>query len=220
MSETPPKISVVIYNRDTGIYAGRMLKALHKDRYPNLELIVIDDGSKDDSAEQIKHAVLENEIKNAHLYQLPKHQGKPTTYNLALEKLTGDYVIFTDAQDEIDQNFILALSTSLMNGASTLALTGVYDNSKRQKTARFCTLTKNRKPDETFRAYLTRLKKFDERLAPVYNKIFDVKIIREKDLKFSTAKDFDRKFVHDYLKAADVEKIVTINKPLYTYNPR
>ena len=84
------KISVVIYNYNAGIYAGRLLKTLHKDKYEDLELVVVDDGSKDDSIEQIKHAVIENEIKNAHLYQLPKHQGRAEAYNLALEKIIGD----------------------------------------------------------------------------------------------------------------------------------
>ncbi len=218
MSEELPKISVVIYNHNAGIYAGRLLKFLHKDQYVNLELAVIDDGSKDDSVDQIKHTVLENEIRNAHLYQLPKHQGKTAAYNLALEKITGDYVIFTSAMDEMDKNFIRSLSTTFKSKA--FALTGFYDNTKKKNVPCFCTPTKDRKDDETFKAYFARLKKHDARFAPIFNKIFDMEVIRDKDLKFTNTKSASQKFVDDYIKAAEIERIVTINKPLYTHNSK
>ena len=210
------KISVIIYNYNAGIYAGRLLKTLHKDEHEDLELVVVDDGSKDDSIEQIKHAVIENEIKNAHLYQVPKHRGKAEAYNLALTKITGDYVVFTCAEDGLDPKFILALSTTIMN-EKTLALTGVIEDGRN----RFCSLTIDRKENETLRNYLTRIKKRDARLASIFGKIFDATVIGEKDLKFVTSgNSYEQKFINDYLKAADIEKIVTIDKPLYTRNSK
>lgn len=217
-----PKISVVIPVFNTGIYAGKLLKELHKNPYKNLEIIIIDDGSKDESAEVIKKVVIDYEIKNAKMFSLPKNRGASAARNLGIEKATGDYISFLDSDDDIDENFYIALTATLKDDSVLLPLTSIrenYMNSDKQ-IYKYYSLSPKQKEKENIKEYILKLLLKDGRLYPVVNKLFDLSVIKEAEIRFDEEFNFaeDLKFVLDYLKAAKIEKIVTIDKPLYTYN--
>lgn len=220
-----PKVSVIIPIHNAGMLAVRLLKTLRSDPYENLEIIFIDDGSKDNSVEDIKTLVLEERLKNVKLFREP-HKGIAAARNLGIEKSSGDYLIFLDVSDSLNRDFISALvSATVPNGPRALALTGVseYLAGVGDRDEKFTTLTPNKKDKETVRAFLGRLLKHDFRLYPVTNKLFRADIIKTHNLAFKTtpasegspesAESLD--FVLSYIKAGKINLYITINKPLY-----
>ena len=88
-------ISVIIptYNRENVIIES--LQSVLKQTYKNIELIVIDDNSNDNTNEIIK-TINDDRL---HYYKLDSNHGAGFARNFGLEKATGDYIAFQDSDD-------------------------------------------------------------------------------------------------------------------------
>lgn len=87
---------VPIYN--SGKYLEKCIESVIKQTYKNLEIILIDDGSTDDSGEICdKYASIDKRIKVIH----KKNEGVSVARNIGIEKATGEYIGFVDSDDFI-----------------------------------------------------------------------------------------------------------------------
>ena len=98
-TESMGKISVIIpiYNAEN--YLNRCLESIIQQTYKDLEVILIDDGSKDNSGK------ICDEYKNKDNRLIVIHKkngGVCSARNVGLSIATGDYVCFMDADDFID----------------------------------------------------------------------------------------------------------------------
>jgi teichuronic acid biosynthesis glycosyltransferase TuaG len=90
------KVSVIMPVYNAELYVCEAIASVQAQTYSNWELIVIDDGSQDNSADLIKSiASLDNRI--FYFYQDNGKQGKAR--NLGLQAAKGEYVAFLDADD-------------------------------------------------------------------------------------------------------------------------
>lgn len=89
------KISVIIptYNRESLIC--RSVKSVLENTYKNIEVIVVDDGSTDNTSEIIK----EINDKRFKYIKLRKNRGACYARNLGIKKSTGKYIAFQDSDD-------------------------------------------------------------------------------------------------------------------------
>lgn len=89
------KISVVIptYNRSALI--ERAVKSVAQQTYENLEIIVVDDGSEDDT-EAVVNSIKDNRIR---YIKLPVNSGAANARNMGVEYATGSLVAFQDSDD-------------------------------------------------------------------------------------------------------------------------
>lgn len=93
-------ISIIlpVYNAEK--YLSRCLDSLINSKYANLEIICIDDGSTDNSLNILRHYQnKDNRIKVIH----QSNVGPGVTRNNGLDIVTGDYIIFIDADDWVDK---------------------------------------------------------------------------------------------------------------------
>ena len=108
-----PKISVLIpvYNASGFLYDS--LPSVLNQTFGDIEVICVNDGSKDDSLEIL------NEFKNkdSRIHVIDKENGGcGSARNRALEEANGDYVYFFDPDDKLEENtFELALNSALKN---------------------------------------------------------------------------------------------------------
>lgn len=101
-----PLISVIIPMYNAEVYIKKCIASVTKQLYENIEIIIIDDGSTDNSykiCEGIKN--LDNRI--ILLYQ--KNSGVSNARNTGLKKANGKYVTFVDADDYIDEEYLQSL---------------------------------------------------------------------------------------------------------------
>lgn len=87
------KISVIIPTYNYGEFICDCIESVINQTYRNYEIIVIDDGSKDNTAEIIK------KYKNEILYFYKENGGPSSARNYGIKKATGDYICFLDADD-------------------------------------------------------------------------------------------------------------------------
>ena len=92
------KVSIIVpvYNAEKAV--GRCIDSILKQDYEDIEVILVDDGSKDSSLEIItRYAETDKRVKTVH----KENGGVSSTRNLALSLAQGDYIQFLDADDWI-----------------------------------------------------------------------------------------------------------------------
>ena len=87
-----PLISILIPTYNNGKYISQAIESVYAQNYDNMEIIVVDDGSTDNTKEVLKQY---KDIK----YFYVEHKGIPFVRNLALEKSQGEYIAFLDSDD-------------------------------------------------------------------------------------------------------------------------
>ena len=110
-----PLISVIVPAYNIENYIERSLKSICNQTYENLEIIVVNDGSSDNTGEIIdRMANLDSRIIPIH----KKNAGVSAARNTGLDKATGDYIGFADGDDILDEDmYEFLLNNALKYGA-------------------------------------------------------------------------------------------------------
>lgn len=95
------KVSVIIPVYNTAPYLREALDSICKQTLKELEIIVIDDGSTDESP-QIINEYVQNDSRIL-FYQQP-NQGQGVARNLGLSHASGEYIYFMDSDDILQNN--------------------------------------------------------------------------------------------------------------------
>lgn len=107
-----PKISVVIPAFNTGNFLRGCVESIENQTYDNLELIIVDDGSKDNTPEVI------SELKSQYSNILSFNTGDKdicVTRNMGLQNITGEYFCFVDSDDRIRPDMIKILYDTMLS---------------------------------------------------------------------------------------------------------
>jgi len=98
-----PKISVIVPVYNTEKYVKKCLESIINQTMQDFEIIVVDDGSTDNSAEVINKLIRKNEniiIK----YYRKENGGLSDARNYGVKYAEGKYISFIDSDDYIDKN--------------------------------------------------------------------------------------------------------------------
>ena len=97
-----PQISVIVPVYNTDEYLEECITSIRVQSFDNIEIILIDDGSSDNSAEICDDmAAADPRIRVRH----NNHKGIAATRNDGLSMARGKYIMFVDSDDWIDVNF-------------------------------------------------------------------------------------------------------------------
>lgn len=100
------RISVIIPVYNVERYLEKCIDSIINQTYKNLEILLINDGSKDKSGEICdEYAKKDSRIKVIH----KENSGVADTRNMGLEIATGDYLMFVDSDDYISNTMIQML---------------------------------------------------------------------------------------------------------------
>lgn len=98
------------YNRAELLY--RVYQSIISQNFSDLEWIVVDDGSTDNTAEVINKLQRESNISIVFLQKT--NGGKHTAFNLAVEQARGDFFLCVDSDDWLSKNALSSLAESLV----------------------------------------------------------------------------------------------------------
>ena len=100
-----PRVTIIVpaYNEDVTIAAS--IKSLVNQTYKNLEIIIMDDGSKDKTYEIAKK--FEGNFKGKDIKVLTKKNGgKSRALNFALERSSGEFIMCVDADSKLEPDAV------------------------------------------------------------------------------------------------------------------
>jgi glycosyltransferase involved in cell wall biosynthesis len=117
-------IIVPIYNKEDLL--RRCVDSIIAQTYANLEIILVDDGSTDDSGEICDaYAAKDNRVIAIH----KENGGVSSARNVGLKTLTGDYVGFVDADDYVSEIMYEKLLALIMQTDADIAQCSFYESS-------------------------------------------------------------------------------------------
>lgn len=112
------KISIIIpsYNEGSGIESilGKLATVDMPYNYEK-EIVVVDDGSTDDTAEYAKNYISRNPDQNIRFVRHKVNCGKGMAIRTALKHLTGDVVVIQDSDDELDPNDLAVMLKKMID---------------------------------------------------------------------------------------------------------
>ena len=115
------KISVIIPVYNTELYIVRCIDSILKQTYENWELILVDDGSTDQSGVLCdEFAETDQRIRVLHC----ENQGVSAARNSGLEIMTGEYVAFVDSDDFIVEEYLQLLYDRLIQDDTDMVVAG------------------------------------------------------------------------------------------------
>ncbi len=104
-------LTVYVTNHNYGHFLRQAINSLFEQTFQDFEIILIDDGSTDNSREIIENHFIDTGIQI--IYQ--QNKGLNVTNNIALRVARGKYIMRLDADDYLDKNALLVMSTMLEN---------------------------------------------------------------------------------------------------------
>lgn len=202
------KISIIVpvYNAEKTI--GRCVEALLNQSYNNIEIILVDDGSKDSSFSICKGY---SELDKRVIVVQKRNGGVSSARNLGLDNATGEYVMFCDSDDWVESNWCELLINNYQEDSLTMC--GFFSIDNENKRTEVCVEEEIKK--------ISRADYLDTKLLGGFvpwNKIYSARVIKENHLKFPSNLTLgeDKIFVWNYLKAIHGD-IICIGKCLVNY---
>lgn len=102
-----PKISIITPLYNTVQFLSRLIRSIQYQKFKDIEIILIDDGSSDNSSELIKK--FQKKDKRIKLIHNKKNKGTFFSRNIGILKSKGSFIIFPDSDDIIAKNSLLYL---------------------------------------------------------------------------------------------------------------
>lgn len=201
-------IIVPIYNSEQ--YLRKCLDSIKQQSYKKIEIILIDDGSTDNSAIVAREYCEKDE--RFTLIQI-KNSGSSNARNIGLKRARGRYIGFVDSDDVIEPNMYEELVNVLENNPAYLFACCNFDNNCEEKGD----LQYNSKINKIDGHVLNHLL-VDKRMQGfVWNKLFRAETIRGIEFDARIAAHEDLMFNFKVLEKNGNDNIIFIDEVLYHY---
>lgn len=213
--EDQPLISIIVPVFNLEKYIDRCVKSILGQSYPNIELILVEDGSTDSSAEICKkYCACDPRVQ---LF-CTDHKGVSSARNLGMARATGIYIAFIDGDDTVEENYIETLYRCLTLKKADIVFCGIRTIYPRKNIVNTADVDRDRegflKNDfgdlYTGKTYLT--------IETPVCKLFKKCVIINHNLQFDTTlkNREDSLFVFSYFHFC--EKYVATNRTYYNYH--
>ena len=200
MNHKFPLITVYITNYNYARYIAQSINSVLKQTYQNFELIIIDDGSTDNSKKIIDQFSKNKKVRV--IYQ--KNKGLIISNNIAIKLCKGEYIVRLDADDWLDSNFLQIMVTNIIKSNNcAMVFCNYYETNTKGEVVKYF-----------YRHEFNKVKLLDQ---PAHGacSLVNVKILKELggyDDSFNCQDGVDL-----WLKIINKYKVKNVNLPLFFY---
>lgn len=206
-------VSIIVPVYNTENYLCRCIDSILSQTYENIEVILIDDGSRDSSPSICdSYADHDSRIRVFHL----ENGGVSAARNYGMSVMRGDYFIFLDSDDWLESNTVSS-ALELIERAETDI--GVYNFIFEQSNGPQILQI----PDGKFTVYELFKDKdtvliTNSFIASPCNKIYRTSIVRENNINFKIGVKFAEDFIFNLTYLQYSETLAVANRPYYHYD--
>ena len=210
------KVSIIVPVYNTEQYLDKCIKSILNQTFKYFELILINDGSNDSSLDICrKYSNKDNRI----VIVDNKNQGVSTARNIGISKARGEFILFVDSDDYVDNTWCEELYNTITMNSEKMCLCRY-----KKCYLKSGNVSINKKIDREINN-ISLIDKVDifkvfkeELLNSPWNKIYISKILKDKKIRFQKNLSLgeDLLFNIEYLKYVKND-IVILNKNLYNY---
>lgn len=205
-------IIIPIYNVEKYLY--KCVESVLVQSYRNIEIILIDDGSTDKSAEICDElAKLDKRIYVIH----QKNKGVSYSRNLGISKAKGNYIAFLDSDDTVEKNIYEKMYENIKRESAECSVIGIKRSYEYDQK-----ITVQTKENKIYlmsgeEALDYAMDKSDLWVGYPFNKLFKKEILDKYKIRFdeNLIINEDSLFCYQYL--SHCNKVVRDTTPLYNY---
>ena len=125
------KISIIVPVYNCAKYIKKCLDSLINQTFKNIEIILVNDGSTDNSEE-----IIQSYDDNRIVYVKQKYQGPSAARNLGIDLAKGEYIGFVDSDDWIDADYYEKLYNAIAANNCDIATASILRERKQQQKYR------------------------------------------------------------------------------------
>lgn len=198
------KISVIVPVYNVEKYLKKCLDSLVKQKFNSYEVLVVNDGSPDNSQEIVDEYVKKYPkiIKSF----IKENGGVSSARNYGINKAKGEYIAFVDSDDYVDKHYLSSLYNTAVEEQADIVVCDLYKKTDDKV--------------EVMRGYVNhtedKIKNLMVAIPAVWNKLFKRELFKETNILFP-----DRIYCEDLAVVARIlcnaKKVAYIDKPLYYY---
>ncbi|MDR1782114.1 MAG: CDP-glycerol glycerophosphotransferase family protein [Bacilli bacterium] len=204
-----PLVSIIIPNYHSSATIEQTIKSVLAQKYPNIEMIIVNDGPED----TINDIVNKYPLANINYY-IKEHGGLGLTRNYGIEKAKGEFVFFLDSDDVIYKGAITCMVNYLLvNNIDVVSARTVRFNVDNKSVSDwFLTLYKKNKIID----HNNILPYFSDTLST--NKMYRKQMLLDNNILFEEGLYEDKLFTAKLYNK--IEKLGILNQPVYQWNVR
>lgn len=124
MTQNNPKVSIVVPCYNAEKYMGKMLASVFGQTLQDFQLILVDDGSTDSTPQFLDKCKESHPDKVIVIHK--ENGGQSSARNVGLKYATGEYVVFWDADDYADVDYLMTLYLAGKENDSEMILSGSH----------------------------------------------------------------------------------------------
>ncbi|MDD6709383.1 MAG: glycosyltransferase family 2 protein [Ruminococcus sp.] len=208
------KISIVVavYNAEQTL--RKCVDSLLNQTYKNIEIILVNDCSKDNSLDIcIEYS---KNYDNVKVISNERNFGVSATRNNGIDNSAGEYICFVDSDDYVEPNYLEVLYSNYKK-YNTVPICGfVYHDEYNLAKPVTYSWSGNEGLVSLGEAFKLKSELY---LTALWNKLFDRRLIVDKNIKFDTdiSVGEDLRFSIEYFDKNNISEVYVLKKPLYHY---
>ena len=176
------KVSIIVPVYNTAEFLPSVFGSLFSQTYEDLEIIVIDDGSTDNSAEILReYAEKDSRIK---LFE-KENGGVSAARNFGIEKACGDYLMFLDSDDTYTPDAVEKLVLAAEEYGADIVSAGLTRTDGRAEHVQKCTAFSGEvEGDELYSVLEEAFLGKDPALCSFIDKLYRTEFLKERNITF------------------------------------
>ena len=184
LSNLEPLVSVIVPVYNSGKYLDKCIESLLSQTYYNIEVLLIDDGSTDNSN---LICTQYSKIDNRNIVYTKSNGGVASSRNTGLNYASGQFLMFCDSDDWVSKDWVEKMVRAMMLSPTCSLVINVNAPKKMA--------TKSIIDNDWYNVFL------EKQIGVVWNKVFSADIIKKYHIRFKDGLSYgeDKIFVVEYL---------------------
>ena len=217
--ETNKKVSIVIPVYKAADTITRCVESLEKNTYKNLQIILVEDCSGDQTINVCKK--LANTYDNVLCIENDQNHGVSYTRNHGMDYADGNYLMFVDSDDYVEADYVeTMISVISCTGDENIMPVCGYVNHDEKKNGRTDIFLPSNEQKDFKKSIQIMPELYEQRMLQIiWNKIFRLDVIKQNHIRFKEemfiGEDF--RFLLEYMKVAKISGFFFVNKALCHY---